>query len=40
MVKLSWLPHWQAYAVRKDGHVIGFVRCKAPLPFRSVVEFV
>lgn len=41
MVKLTWLPHWKAYAVRcEGGQLIGFVRCKVPLPFRVVVEFV
>ena len=40
MVKLTWLPHWQAYAVRLEGgRLIGLVRCKVPLPFRAVVEF-
>ncbi len=41
MVKLTWLPHRKAYAVRREGgRLIGFVRCKVPLPFRVVVEFV
>lgn len=40
MLKLTWLPHWKAYAIRRDGRVIGLVRFKVPLPFRSVVEFV
>ena len=41
MIKLTWLPHWNAYAVRREGgRLIGFVRCKVPLPFRGVVEFV
>ena len=39
MVKLTWLPHWQAYSVRRDGRIIGMLRCKVPLPFRIVVEF-
>jgi hypothetical protein len=39
MVTLNWLPHWRAYVVRKEGIIIGMVRCKVPLPFRSVVEF-
>lgn len=41
MIKLTWLPHWKAYAVRREGgRLIGLVRCKVPLPFRVVVEFV
>ena len=41
MIKLTWLPHWNAYAVRREGgRLIGLVRCKVPLPFRAVVEFV
>ena len=41
MIKLTWLPHWNAYAVRTEGErLIGFVRCTVPLPFRAVVEFV
>ena len=39
MVKLTWLPHWQAYSVRRDGRIVGMLRCKVPLPFRIVVEF-
>jgi hypothetical protein len=39
MIKLTWLPHWHAYAVRRDGRIIGMIRCKVPLPFRLVVEF-
>jgi hypothetical protein len=39
MIKLTWLPHWQAYTVRFNGHIIGMLRCKAPLPFRMAVEF-
>ena len=39
MIKLTWLPHWQAYSVRRDGRIIGMLRCKAPLPFRLVVQF-
>lgn len=38
-VKLTWLGHWAAYSVRRDGRVIGLVRCSVPLPFRGVVEF-
>jgi hypothetical protein len=38
-IKLSWLPNWQAYAIRRDGRLIGLVRCKHPYPFRSPVEF-
>jgi len=39
MIKLSWLPHWQAYCVRVNGRIIGMVRCKIPMPFRVAVEF-
>jgi hypothetical protein len=39
MIKLTWLPNWKAYAVRRDGRVIGMVQCTMPLPFRQVVEF-
>jgi len=39
MLKLTWLPSWQAYAVRYDGRMIGLVRCKVPFPFRLIVEF-
>ena len=39
MIKLTWLPHWHAYAVRRDGRIVGMIRCKIPLPFRSAVEF-
>jgi hypothetical protein len=39
MVKLTWLPSRQAYAVsREGGRVIGLVRCGCPLPFNQVVE--
>ena len=41
MIKLTWLPHWKAYAVRREGRgLVGLVRCTVPLPFRAVVEFV
>ena len=39
MVKLTWLPHWQAYVVRVNGRVVGLVRCAVPLPFRIGVQF-
>lgn len=39
MVKLIWLPHWRAYAVRRNGRMIGMVRCKVPFPFRMIIEF-
>jgi len=39
IVKLTWLPHWQAYSVRWNGRIIGMVLCKTPLPFRVAVEF-
>ena len=39
MIKLTWLASWKAYSVRRDGRVIGLVRCSVPLPFRRVVEF-
>jgi hypothetical protein len=40
MIKLTWLASWKAYSVRRDGRVIGLVRCSVPLPFRRVVEFI
>jgi hypothetical protein len=39
MIKLVWLSSWKAYAVRRNGRVIGLVRCKVPLPFREACEF-
>ena len=39
MIKLTWLPNWRAYAVRRNGRLVGLVRCKALVPFRDVVEF-
>ncbi len=39
MLKLTWLPNWQAYAVRWNGKNLGMVRCQVPLPFRSPVTF-
>jgi len=39
MVKLNWLPRWHAYAVSRDGRIIGMVRCRSTVPFRQVVEF-
>jgi hypothetical protein len=39
MLKLIWLPNWKAYSVRRNGRIIGMVRCKQPLPFRVAVEF-
>lgn len=38
-LKLTWLPNWKAYSVRRDGRVIGLVRCKPPLPFKTTVVF-
>jgi hypothetical protein len=38
MIKLNWIPSWQAYAVRVDGKLLGLVRCKVPFPFRLLVE--
>ncbi len=38
MITLIWLPDWQAYAVRRNGRVIGLVRFKWPVPFRQVIE--
>ena len=39
MVNLKWLPHWKAYSIRRNGRVIGMVRCSHPLPFRVAVMF-
>ena len=38
-IKLTWLAHWAAYSVRREGRVIGLVRCSVPLPFCGAVEF-
>jgi hypothetical protein len=40
MIKLTWIPDWKAYAVRLDGRMLGLVRCKVPLPFRTNVQIV
>ena len=39
MIKLTWIPSWEAYAVRLNGKVLGLVRCRVNIPFRTVVEF-
>jgi hypothetical protein len=39
MIQLTWLPHWQAYAVRSNGRIVGMIRCKRPLPFRRPVQY-
>jgi hypothetical protein len=39
MIKLTWLPHWRAYVVRRNDEIIGMVGCKVPIPFRVAVEF-
>jgi hypothetical protein len=39
MIKLTWLPNWKAYAVRRHGRMIGMVCFKFPMPFRQVIEF-
>ncbi len=38
LIVLTYLPHWKAYAVRRDGNLVGLVRCAMPLPFRAPVE--
>jgi len=38
MVTLLWIPDWEAYAVRRDGRMIGMVRFVWPSPFKVVVE--
>ncbi len=40
MITLTWLPHWHAYAVHRNGHHIGLVRFGYPVPFRDAAEFV
>lgn len=40
MINLQWLPHWKAYAIRRNGRLIGLIRCAPPLPFRVAVKFV
>ncbi len=39
MIKLTWIPSWEAYAVRRNGRMLGLVKCRVNIPFRSVVEF-
>jgi len=39
MITLMWLPKWKAYSVRRNGRLLGLVRCKVPLPFLQVAEF-
>jgi len=39
MIKVTWLPNWHAYSVRREGRTLGLVRFGCPLPFRQVVEF-
>lgn len=39
MIQLIWLPHWQAYSVRWNGHIVGMIRCQQPLPFRRPVQY-
>ena len=38
MITLTWLPHWHAYVIRREGRMLGMVRCKHPLPFRTGVR--
>lgn len=40
MIILTWLPHWNAYSVRRNDRVIGMVRFRARAPFRQVTQFV
>ncbi|HYD46995.1 MAG TPA: hypothetical protein VEB21_01540 [Terriglobales bacterium] len=39
MILLTWLPSWRAYCVRREGKIIGMIRCRQPLPFRGPVTF-
>ncbi len=39
MITLTWLPSWQAYAIRKSGRMVGLVRCHHPFPFRATFAF-
>ena len=39
MITLTWLPNWHAYSIRREGRIVGMVRCKHPLPFRTSVHF-
>lgn len=39
MIMVTWLPHWNAYAVRWNNRIIGMVRFRYPVPFRDVAEF-
>jgi hypothetical protein len=38
-ITLTYLPHWRAYVIRRNGRILGMVRCQHPLPFRSPVRF-
>jgi hypothetical protein len=40
MVKLIWLPSWNAYSIRVNGRIVGMVRCSVPFPFRVPIELV
>ena len=40
MIKLIWLPHWQAYSINRNNRIIGLVRFQCRVPFRQVIEFV
>lgn len=29
-IRLTWLPNWHAYAVRRGDRVLGLIMCRAP----------
>jgi hypothetical protein len=40
MLKLVWMAHRNAYAVYRDGRILGTVRFGYPIPFRQIIEIV
>ena len=40
MYKASWLPNWKAWAIRRNGKLIGLVRFYGFYPFRVAIDFV
>ncbi|MGD9763788.1 MAG: hypothetical protein AB7V27_08760 [Candidatus Binatia bacterium] len=38
MITLTWLPNFHAYAVRRNGNMLGLVRFQFPFPFRPSVQ--
>jgi hypothetical protein len=40
MLKLIWIAQRNAYAVYRDGRILGAVRFGYPIPFRQMIEIV